>query len=152
MAKGRPSNNEMLDKLRGNPGKRKKNTTMLTATDGEFGYPKSLNPEVKTKCKQVAKYLEASGVPVDYLRARFELFCLHLQAAHDANAYLRKHGAVIDDDHKNPAAQVWKDNAAAAVSICQDFDKILKNTKPKEKTVDPMEEFLKNGGKVAVVK
>lgn len=146
MRTGRPSNGPKLNRLRGNPGKRKIEELTFTPEEGEFLIPKGLSREVLEKCTNVAKYLQEAGVPIKFLGPRFDRYCLHSQIAYKTYKLLKKEG-FIKNGERHPAVQIWKDNCKAALDLEQDFERVIKNTKYKPTTTDPMEEFLKGGKK-----
>lgn len=143
MARGRPRKPESLNKLHGNPGKRKIKKQTFTALDEKFGMPRGLNQEVRTKARQVARHLQDCGAPVTFLRPMFERYCTHLQIIHEAAREIRKDGITIKDK-KHPACQILKENSHLVFQIEQYFDKITKNLIPEPKDSD-LEKFQKKG-------
>lgn len=150
MTQGRHKKSAKLNKLHGNPGKRKPKKQTFTASDAKLGIPHGLNQEVRDKARQVAHYLRDEGAPIELLRPMFERYCKHLQFAKDASDELRNEG-VTNKGKKHPAAQIWKDNSDAAFKLEQYFAKVLKDTKPKPKGEDPLKKFMKKGKKLEAV-
>ena len=150
MAKGRPNKSESLKKLQGTARADRTQKRTFTATAGKFGLPRGLHQEVRTKVRQVAHFLEDSGVPIEMLRPMFERYCNHLQLCYLARKDLGD--SVLIDGKKHPAAQIYKDNSASALQIEQHFEKILKVTKPKEEKKDPLADFIARGKKLESVK
>lgn len=144
MRTGRPPNGPKLNRLRGNPGKRKIEELTFTPEEGEFTIPGNLSREVKEKCLGVAKYLQEAGVPISFIGPRFGRYCQHSQILYKAYKILKKEGFIVNGE-KHPAVQIWKDNSKAALNLEQDFERVIKNTKYKPTTTDPMEDFLKGG-------
>lgn len=140
MARGRPAKTSHLNVLHGNPGKRKPKKQTFTASPIRFGIPHGLNKEVREKVRQVARYLQFAGVPIEFLRPVFERYCKHLQVAHSAYVELKK--GVLLSGKKHPAAQIWKDNSESARKIEEYFERVLKNTKPPDKEEDPLKKYL----------
>ena len=151
MARGGPKKSATLDKLHGNPGRRKKKKQTFTASDGKFGIPRGLNQEVREKVRKVAHYLQKHGAPIDLMRPTFERYCKHLQIALDAAAEVKKYGVTLEGK-KNPASQIWKDNSASALQIEQYFDKLIRGSVPDPEEKDPLKEFQAKGKKLETVK
>ena len=150
MARGRPKKLESLNKLHGNPGKRKERKQTFTVLDEKCGMPRGLNQEVRTKCRQVARHLQESGAPIPLLRPMFERYCQHLQVIHEAVREIRKDG-ITSNDRKHPACQIFKENSHLVFQIEQYFDKLVKGSIPAPKE-DPLKDFQKRGGTIQAVK
>jgi len=150
MGRGRPKKLESLKELHGTLRKDRKQKQTFTASDSKFGIPRGLNQEVRSKVREVAHFLQDSGAPIEILRPIFERYCNHLQLCYLAIKDIDN--SILKDGKKHPAAQIYKDNSQSALQIEQYFDKILKNTKPKEKKVDRLKEFLAKGKKLEALK
>lgn len=144
MRTGRPKKPESLNKLHGNPGKRKPKKKTFASEDSKFGIPHGLSQVVRQKVRKVAHYLEGAGAPIEFLRPMFNRYCIHLELAERAWKKLKKDGVVLGGK-KHPANQAWKDNSTSALQIEGYFERVLKNTDAPE-GVDELKEFLEKGG------
>ena len=155
MARGRPRTSDSKNKLRGNPGRRKRKKQTFTASDALFGIPRGLSPIIRSEVRQFANRLKEKGLSVENHRSDFRLYCEHLQNAYDANQAIKKEGIVIGDRRdslkKHPAHQIFKDNSTEAMKIKRDLERLVENIEPPKKN-DPLAEFMARGGKPFKIK
>jgi hypothetical protein len=138
MAQGRPKKSESLNKLHGNPGKRKSTKQTLDQSGCKLGLPRGLGKTVQRHCSAYAKYLIKSGIPIDLIRAQFERYCKHLQLSSDA---YRDGDQKIFDTHSNTALRIEKQ-----------FESMLKNNIMPVKKESALDAFRAKGSKLQVVK
>ena len=155
----RPKKPKALKNLQGNPGHRKEkkwnNANFDHNSDKKFGVPHGLDKVVREKFRAFVAYLMENNIAVDFYRFRVERYAECLQMAFEAKKALKKEGFIIPGAREaktNPNHRVWVDNCRIAGDIEDKFKRLLDGVEPPESENDPMEEYLKLGGKPRVVK
>jgi len=156
MRTGRPKKDKDLNKLHGNPGKRKpkKSKRILTETV-KFGMPHGLPEAVRLKVRQAILYLYENGISKASDRSAFARYCQHLHMAE--NSYQIAKDTIKGDALQDKAFQRHLNHSKAALRFEEHFGLTPQargkvGPEGKDEEIDPLAEFQKKGKKLEAVK
>ncbi len=154
--RGRPPKPTALKRLAGNPGKRR------LPEEPEYGAvtklpraPRGLGKYGRALWRSVGRVLVEAGVLTRGDLVALQLMCIHYDLAMQALDEVRAMGITVEGDKgtvkKNPALQVWRDNARAFKEFAAHFG-LTPAARAKIATMRPPEDdlwellFGENGG------
>lgn len=143
-----------LEKLQGNPGKRKRNAREPKPKQKAPVCPSWLDTEAKAEWKRIVPELESLGLLTTVDRAALAAYCQSFSRWRAAEEGIQKHGLTFDTlngPRKNPEVAISEKALALMKAYLQEFglspaSRTRVNGGGDEKPKDPLDDFLNGDG------